>query len=79
MGNENNKSAIRLDFDDNNYLGLAEERTNNYGRTRSGLNYNGNYCSNENREKYYCAYLGVNRENLDYLPSNKWLPVGCIL
>lgn len=79
MGDENNKIAIRLDFDDNNYLELTEEWTDNYGRTKSGLNYNGNYCSNENREKYCCAYLGVDREILDYLPSNKWSLVGRIL
>lgn len=79
MGDENNKIAIRLDFDDNNYLELTEEWTDTYGRTKSGLNYSGKYCSSENREKYCCAYLGVEREILDYLPSNKWSLVGRIL
>lgn len=79
MGDENNKIAIRLDFDDNNYLELTEKGAEIYGRTKSGLNYNGNYCSSENREKYCCAYLGVEREILDYLPSNKWSLVGRIL
>ncbi len=79
LGDEKNKIAIRLDFDDNNYLELTEEWTDSYGRTKSGLNYNGSYCSSENRERYCCAYLGVEREILDYLPSNKWSLVGRIL
>jgi len=79
LGDENNKIAIHLDFDDKNYLELTEEWTDSYGRTKSGLNYNGSYCTSENRERYCCAYLGVEREILDYLPSNKWSLVGRIL
>jgi len=48
LGDENNKISIRLDFDDDNYLELTEEWTDSYGRTKSGLNYSGNYCSSEN-------------------------------
>lgn len=34
LGDENNKIAIRLDFDDNNYLELTEEWTDSYGRKK---------------------------------------------
>lgn len=79
LGDEANKISIKLEFDDGNYLELNEEWTDPSGRTKSGLNYNGNYCASENREKYCCAYLGVEREILEYLPSNRWSLVGRIL
>lgn len=79
LGDEANKIKIRLDFDDGNYLELAEEWTDNSGRIKSGLNFNGGYCTSETREKYCCAYLDVERRIFEYLPSNRWSLVGRIL
>jgi putative ATP-dependent endonuclease of OLD family len=79
LGNDNNKIKIKLEFDDGNYLELAEEWTDSYGRQKSGLNYTGNYCNSEQREQYCCAYLDTERKILDYLPSSRWTLVGRIL
>ena len=79
LGKDENKIKIKLEFDDENYLELAEEWTDQYGHAKSGLNLNGNYCTNEKRETYCSAYLGVEREILEYLPSSRWSLVGRIL
>lgn len=84
-GDENNKIKIRLDFDDGHALTLDECKSvvgrNGKLEIKSGLfldeeSWN---CSGEKREKYCSAYLGVEREILDYLPSNRWSLVGRIL
>ncbi|OGK35675.1 hypothetical protein A3F59_01900 [Candidatus Roizmanbacteria bacterium RIFCSPHIGHO2_12_FULL_38_13] len=79
LGEDTNKIKVKLDFDDGHYLELAEEWTDTYGRLKSGLNFNGNYCNSEQREQYCCAYLDTERKILDYLPSSKWTLVGRIL
>ncbi|MFZ2026398.1 MAG: AAA family ATPase [Microgenomates group bacterium] len=79
LGDEDNKIRIKLEFDDDNYLELAESWTDGRGYEKSGLNYNGSYANGEIREKYCCAYLGVQREISDYLPSNRWSLMGRIL
>ncbi len=80
MGDENNKIKIQLYFDDGNCLELAEEWHDYAGRLKSGLNMNGgDYCNQETRDLYMCAYLGTDRKILDYLPSNKWSLIGRIL
>lgn len=79
LGKESNRIFIKLEFDDGNYLELAERWTDTYGREKSGLNFNGNYCNSETRENYCSAYLGIDRKILEYLPSNKWSLVGRIL
>lgn len=78
-GKYENKIKIKLEYDDNNYLELAEEWRDSYGNVKSGLNFNGGYIKSEEREKYCSAYLGTEREIKDYLPSNRWSLVGRIL
>lgn len=75
---------IKLDFDDGHSLELNEHNeTTQRGKEeiKSGLFYDDmTYnCRGEIRELYCSAYLGVDREILDYLPSNKWSLVGRIL
>ncbi len=78
QGNFENEISIRLDYDDGNYLELAE--TWHYrSYKKSGLNLSGNYVNTEQREKYCSAYLGVDRQIQDYLPSNRWTLIGRIL
>ncbi len=78
-GDFENKIKIKIEYSDNNYLELAEEWTDSYSNIKSGLNFNGGYIKSEQREKYCSAYLGVEREIKDYLPSNKWSLIGRIL
>ena len=78
-GDTTQKIKIKITFDDGNYLELAEEWLDRYGNPKSGLNMNGGYCTDELRKKYCCAYVGVEWEILDYLPSNKWSLMGRVL
>jgi len=79
QGDPGNKIRIRLDYDDTEYLELAESWQDFYSNQKSGLNLSGGYIKGEDREKYSSAYLGVEREIQDYLPSNKWSLLGRIL
>lgn len=79
LGDSNNKIKIRLHFDDSKYLELAEEWQDYRGNIKSGLNINGAYITDEVRQYYASAYLGVDRKILDYLPSNRWSLLGRIL
>ncbi|WP_305952620.1 ATP-dependent endonuclease [Emticicia oligotrophica] len=79
MGDLKNEIKISLCFDDGKYLQLAENWTDSNGRTKSGLNLSKNYISDLERQKYCCAYLGVDRAVVDYLPSNRWSLLGRIL
>lgn len=74
-----NKIKISLEYSDGNVLELAEEWTDSYGKPKTGLNLSGGYIKGEQREQYCSAYLGVEREIKDYLPSNKWSLLGRIL
>jgi putative ATP-dependent endonuclease of the OLD family len=73
LGEESNRIRIRLEFDDNFDLDLDES----FGD--GSLMRDGKRCSNQDRRKYCCAYLGVERHIVDYLPSNKWSLLGRIL
>ena len=79
LGNENNKICIKLEFDTGECLELSEGWKDIYGHINSGLNINSGYCKNELRERLCCAYIGSEREIVDYLPSNKWSLLGRIL
>ena len=79
MGDPDNEIKITLYFDDGHYLQLAESWTDNWQRQKSGLNHSNNYLNDEDRQKYCSAYLGVDREILDYMPSNRWSLLGRIL
>ncbi|HPG39582.1 MAG TPA: AAA family ATPase [bacterium] len=79
LGELDNKIKIRLYFDNDKYLELAEEWVDNRGSVKSGLNLSNNYITNENRQAYSSAYLGIDRQILDYLPSNRWSLIGRIL
>jgi putative ATP-dependent endonuclease of OLD family len=79
LGKEENKIKIQLFFDDNSCLELAEEWQTSRGEIKSGLNLNGNYVNDEVRKKYCSAYLGVDRQIVDYMPSNRWSLLGRVL
>jgi putative ATP-dependent endonuclease of the OLD family len=71
--------SIRIDFDDNNYIEFAENWEDKYGNFKSGLNKTGGYCKSEDRLKYCSAYVGIEREITDFMPSNKWSLMGRLL
>ncbi len=78
-GELGNKIKIRLTFDDGKVLELAEEWVDSRAQAKSGLNLSGGYISDQQRQKYTSAYLGIDRQILDYLPSNRWTLIGRIL
>ena len=80
LGNENNKILIRLEFDTNDSLELNEHKEVD-GQNKSGLFYNDqNYnCKREIRETFCSAFIGTERQIVDYLPSNRWSLLGRIL
>lgn len=84
LGYENNKILIRLGFDSGEKLELNEyKEISRAGRNeiKSGLFYNDQTynCKGEIREKFCSAYVGTERQIVDYLPSNKWSLLGRIL
>lgn len=78
LGDENNKILIRLEFDSGETLEFNEYREID---GKSGLFYNEEKynCRGKDREKFCSAYIGVERQIVDYLPSNKWSLLGRIL
>jgi len=78
-GDPNNEIRINITYDNGSTLELAEHWIDPYQREKSGLNLSGGYINNEDREAYCSAYLGIDREIKDYLPSNRWSLVGRIL
>jgi putative ATP-dependent endonuclease of OLD family len=79
MGDPNNLIRIKLCYDNDEYLELAENWTDPNGYTKSGLNLSGRYINDIQRQTYCSAYLGVERNILDHLPSNRWSLMGRIL
>ncbi|WP_316809222.1 ATP-dependent nuclease [Pedobacter agri] len=79
LGDLNNLIMVRLEFDDDNYLEMTEHWEDKRGNSKSGLNLSGGYINDEARQKYCSAYIGVDRNIMDYLPSNRWSLMGRIL
>jgi putative ATP-dependent endonuclease of OLD family len=79
LGDTANKIKIELTFSDGNYLCLDEEGFNG----RPGLKYSGNAnggINDETRTRLYgSASLGIDRQIVDYLPSNRWSLMGRML
>lgn len=78
LGDPNNKIFIGLNFDNGDFLELNETKIM-YGEEKPGLFKNDGYINGEDRENYACAYVGVEREIVDYLPSNRWSLIGRFL
>ena len=78
-GENTNTISIRLGYDNGETLELSEQWQDYRGNLKSGLNLSGNYVNNDTRQLYASAYLGIDRQILDYLPSNRWSLIGRIL
>lgn len=75
----NNKIRIKIDYNTGESLELAEEWTDYKWDVKSWLNLNWGYIKSEQREWFCSAYLWVDRQIKDYLPSNKWTLIWRIL
>ena len=77
MGNENNKIFIQLYFEDDYLLELDESKE----KYQFSISQNERYQKDLGtlRESFWSAYVGTERQIVDYLPSNKWSLLGRIL
>lgn len=77
LGEENNMILIRLYFEDSYLLELNESKD----KYQFSISQNGNYQKNLGtlRESFCSAYVGTERQIVDYLPSNRWSLLGRIL
>ena len=77
MGNENNKILIQLYFEDDYLLELDESKE----KYQFSISQNERYQKDLGtlRESFWSAYVGTERQIVDYLPSNKWSLLGRIL
>jgi len=77
LGNENNKILIQLYFEDNYLLELDESKD----KYQFSIRKNGEYQRDLStlRENFCSAYVGTERQIVDYLPSNRWSLLGRIL
>ena len=80
LSDENNKILIRLEFDSGENLELNEYKQTD-SQIKSGLFYNDqNYnCKGDIRERFCSAYIGTERQIVDYLPSDRRSLLGRIL
>ena len=77
LGNDNNKIHIQLYFEDDHLLDLDESKPSyHFSIKQHGVNIG---ASQSLRQKFCAAYVGVEREIADYLPSNRWSLLGRIL
>jgi putative ATP-dependent endonuclease of the OLD family len=77
LGDEKNKIFINLQFD-NGYIFELDESKPKYNFS---ISQNGQWQKDLSnlRDKFCCAYIGDEREIVDYLPSDKWSLLGRIL
>lgn len=77
LGDENNKILIQLYFEDGYLLELDESKD----KYQFSISKNGNYQKDLStlRENFCSAYVGTERQIVDYLPSNRWSLLGRIL
>jgi len=77
LGDENNKIFIQLYFEDGFLLELDESKD----KYQFSISKNGNYQKDLStlRESFCSAYVGTERQIVDYLPSNRWSLLGRVL
>lgn len=77
LGDEKRKILIQLYFEDDYLLELNESKD----KYQFSISKNGHYLNNPGtlRESFCSAYVGTERQIVDYLPSNRWSLLGRIL
>ena len=79
-GDMSSHLIIRIYFDDGHFLELTNEWRDQYGRKKSGLNLDGNtYVTDDIRQKYMSAYIGVDRKITENPANNRWTILGRLL
>ena len=80
QGNMDAHLIIRIHFDDRHYLELTNSWTDQLGRKKSGLNLDGNsFVTDDIRQKYVSAYVGVDRKITENPANNRWTILGRLL
>lgn len=74
-GNLGNKIKIVIDYDDGQTLVLDESKK----KYQFSIEKLGAFGDSQDRLEHSSAYLGIDREIQDYLPSNRWTLIGRIL
>lgn len=77
LGDMDNKILIRMYYTDNYLLELDESKDKYQFSIKKGNDRP--TSSSELREHFSSAYIGTDREIVDYLPSNRWSLLGRIL
>lgn len=77
LGDENNRILIKLCFEDDYLLELDESKE----KYQFSISQNGSYQKDSStlRGRFCSAYVGTERQIVDYLPSNRWSLLGRIL
>lgn len=71
---------IRIYFDDGHFLELTNEWYDFYHNKKSGLNLDGrSYVSDDVRQKYVSAYIGVDRKITENPANSRWTILGRLL
>lgn len=79
-GNMSLRVSVKLYFDDGNYLEMTNKWYDSYKNVKSGLNLNGNkYVSDDIRQKYVSAFIGVDRKINANPATNRWSLLGRLL
>ncbi len=78
-GDEELPLKIALSFDDGACLSFDSTWLDGYGREKHGLNLNGGYVSDEERNRYVSASIGPDRRVLDNPASSQWSLLGRML
>lgn len=77
LGDEKNKILIQLYFEDDYFLELDESKDRYQFSIKQYRTYQKDLGAL--RERFCSAYVGVERQIVDYLPSNRWSLLGRIL
>lgn len=78
-GDDSLPVRVALTFDDGHTLEMASEWHDRYGNSKKGLNIDGNYVSDDIRQKYVSASIGADRKLAENPATNRWTLIGRLL
>ena len=70
---------VALTFDDGHTLEMTTEWRDSYGRTKTGLNLDKGYVTDDVRQKYVSASIGADRKLAENPATNRWTLMGRLL
>lgn len=79
-GDQSLPISIKIFFDDDNYLAMESVWVDKSGRRKNGLHLNTyDYVTDDTRQKYVSAFIGVDRKISDNPAANRWTILGRLL